>query len=172
MIGVVMFSKKNGKKVDYKKVAEELAVENAKLNESLLRERADAENVRRRAENDRISMSSYYKAGVVKELLSFIDNLDRALAHIPPETRDSQLETVKNWLKGLEAARKQLQDILNKIGVEKIKTVGEPFNPELHEAVIMEEGDGNQEVVSEELQSGYILGDEVIRHAMVRVKNQ
>ena len=54
--------------------------------------------------------------------------------------------------------------------IEGIKTVGEPFDPHYHEAVSMEEGEGGQEVVSEELQSGYKLGDEVIRHAMVRVK--
>ncbi|HYF96579.1 MAG TPA: nucleotide exchange factor GrpE, partial [Patescibacteria group bacterium] len=56
------------------------------------------------------------------------------------------------------------------IGVKKIKAVGESFDPRLHEAVSMEEGDGKEEVISEELQAGYTLGDEVIRHAMVKVK--
>ena len=56
------------------------------------------------------------------------------------------------------------------IGVQRIKTVGEVFDPRLHEAVSMEDGDGAVEVVCEELQSGYLLGDEVIRHAMVRVR--
>jgi molecular chaperone GrpE len=55
------------------------------------------------------------------------------------------------------------------IGVQRIKTTGEPFDPKYHEAVSMEEGKGTQEVVAEELQAGYTLGDEVIRHAMVRV---
>ena len=56
------------------------------------------------------------------------------------------------------------------IGVERIKTVGEHFDPHLHEAVGIEEGDGKHEIISEELQAGYRLGDEVIRHAMVKVK--
>jgi len=56
------------------------------------------------------------------------------------------------------------------MGVERIKTVGEIFDPRYHEAVSMEEGDGTTEVISEELQSGYQLGDDVIRHAMVRVR--
>ena len=68
---------------------------------------------------------------------------------------------------------KQLFQILDQIGVEKIKTVGEEFNPELHEAVSMDDSKpGSKEVVTEELASGYRLGDEVIRHAMVRVATQ
>ena len=56
------------------------------------------------------------------------------------------------------------------MGVSRITTVGEVFNPQLHEAVSMEDGDGTKEVVSEELQAGYVLGDQVIRHAMVKVR--
>ena len=55
--------------------------------------------------------------------------------------------------------------------MQRIKTVGEPFDPRFHEAVSVEEGDGPDEIVSEELQSGYRIGDDVIRHAMVKVKN-
>jgi molecular chaperone GrpE len=71
--------------------------------------------------------------------------------------------------KGLESIFKQFEQVFTKIGVERIKTVGEPFNPELHEAVTMEDGDGSQEVVIEELRSGYVVHGEVIRHAMVKV---
>lgn len=158
-------TKKKDEKIDYKKVAEELAAENAQLNEALLRERADAENVRRRAENDRISMASYYKGTVIKELLPVIDNFERALKHIPKELENDE------YIKGIQGVVKQFEQTLAKIGVERIKTVGEHFDPNLHEAVTMEEGDGDQEIVSEELQSGYKLGDQVIRHAMVRVKS-
>ncbi len=156
-------TKKKDENIDYKKIAEELATENASLNEALLRERADAENVRRRAENDRIQMAGYYKASVVKELLSVIDNFERALKHIPKELEHNE------YVKGIQGIVKQFEQTLAKIGVERIKTVGEHFDPNLHEAVTMEEGDGEHEVVSEELQSGYKVGDQVIRHAMVRV---
>ena len=152
-------------KVDYKAVSEQLAEENAQLNEALLRERADAMNVRKRADEERIKMAGYYKAEVIKVLLPIIDNFERALKAVP-----SELEG-KEYIKGVEGIVKQFGQTLNKLGVERIKTVGEHFDPEFHEAVTMEEGDGEHEIVSEELQSGYKLGDEVIRHAMVKVKS-
>ena len=71
---------------------------------------------------------------------------------------------------GVQGVVKQFEKTLADLGVERIKTVGEPFDPVYHEAVSAEEGEGTVEIVSEELQSGYKLGDEVIRHAMVRVK--
>jgi len=149
--------------VDYKEIAEQLTLENAQLNEAMLRERADAMNVRKRAEDDRLKMSGFYKAMVVKELLPTIDNFERALKSLPKELEDN------DYIKGIEKIVKQFSQVLQKLGVERIKTVGEVFNPELHEAVTMEEGDGEHEIVSEELQSGYRMGNEVIRHAMVRV---
>jgi molecular chaperone GrpE len=157
--------KTDNKKIDYKKIAEELAEENELLNQSLLRERADAENVRRRAESEKMAMAGYYKANVVKELLPIVDNFERALKSVPKDLEKN------DYVKGVQSILKQFEQTLSKLGVERIKTVGEEFNPELHEAVTMEDGDGEQEIVSEELQSGYKLGDEVIRHAMVRVKS-
>jgi molecular chaperone GrpE len=154
--------KKN--EVDYAQVAEQLATENAQLTEALQRERADATNIRRRHDEQIASLRSTVKASVVKDLLPIIDNFERALKHVPKELEGNE------YVKGIEGIVRQFEKTLADIGVERIKTVGEPFDPHLHEAVSMEEGDGKQEVVSEELQSGYCLGDDVIRHAMVRVK--
>jgi molecular chaperone GrpE len=151
--------------INYQKVAEELALENAQLNEALLRERADATNVRKRAEEDRIKMAGFYKAHVIKELLPVIDNFERALKAIPKDLEQN------DYIKGVQGIVKQFEQTLAKIGVERIKTVGQHFDPNFHEAITMEEGDGEHEIVSEELQSGYTLGDEVIRHAMVRVRS-
>lgn len=156
------------KKVDFEEVANQLAKELADAQDALMRERADAANVRRRADEDRLKMASFYKAGVVRELLAFLDNLDRAMSHAPKEESREWSE----WFKGLLSVKKHLEDALHKIGVERIKTVGEKFDPNLHEAITMEEGEGAEEIVSEELQAGYKVGDEVIRHAMVRVKPQ
>lgn len=148
---------------------EDLQNQIKELNDNLLRERADAMNVRRRAEEDRNKLSSFFKANTIKDLLPFIDNLDRALNHAP-KLED---KSYQDWIKGIEGVQKQLLQILSQIGVEKIKTVGEEFNPQLHEAVSMDDSKpGTKEVVTEELASGYILGDEVIRHAMVRVATQ
>jgi molecular chaperone GrpE len=104
------------------------------------------------------------KAGVVRDLLPVIDNFERALKHVPAELADN------DYIKGVQGVVKQFEKTLADVGVERIKTVGEPFDPRYHEAVSMEDGDGATETVSEELQAGYKLGEEVIRHAMVRVK--
>lgn len=138
----------------------------AELTEALQRERADATNIRRRHEEQITSLRSTVKAHVVRDLLPVIDNFERALKHVPADLADN------DYIKGVQGVVKQFEKTLADLGVERITTVGAPFDPRYHEAVSMEEGEGNEEVVSEELQAGYKLGDEVIRHAMVRVKTQ
>jgi molecular chaperone GrpE len=134
--------------IDYAQVAEQLAAENAQLTEALQRERADAVNLRRRHDEQIASLRSTVKASVVKDLLPVIDNFERALKHAPEELKGN------DYIKGIEGIVKLFEKTLADIGVERIKTVGEPFDPHYHEAVSMEEGEGNQEVVSEELQVG------------------
>ena len=141
-----------------------LKVQNSKLVEALQRERADVINVRRRHDEQMASVRNVVKAGVVRDLLPAIDNLERALKHTPKDLVNH------DYIKGVSGVVKQFEKSLSDLGVVKIHTVGEPFDAQLHEAVSMEDGDGNKEIISEELQPGYILGDEVIRHAMVRVK--
>jgi molecular chaperone GrpE len=136
------------------------------LTEALQRERADATNLRRRHDEQMASVRTLAKANVVRELLPVIDNFERALKHVPKELEGN------DYIKGVQAVVKQFEKTLADMGVQRIKTAGEPFDPKFHEAVSMEEGDGTQEIVSEELQSGYAIGDEVIRHAMVKVKMQ
>ncbi len=134
------------------------------LTEALQRERADVTNVRRRHEEQLANLKSVVKASVVRDLLPVVDNFERALKHVPEDLQGN------DYIKGVEGVVKQFEKTLADIGVERIKTVGEPFDPQYHEAVSMEEGEGATEVVSEELQAGYKIGDEVIRHAMVRVR--
>ena len=136
------------------------------LTQALQRERADAVNMRRQHDEQIASLRTMAKASVLRELLPVIDNFERALKHVPEDLAEN------DYIKGVQGVVKQFEKVLSGLGVEKIKTVGEPFNPHLHEAVSMEEGDGDQEIVSEELQSGYTVGDEVLRHAMVRVRQQ
>ncbi len=137
------------------------------LTQALLRERADAINLRRRHDEEISGLRTRIKANTISDLLPVIDNLERSLLHVPKELEGSP------YVKGVSGVVKQFEKTLSDMGVEKIKTVGEPFDPRLHEAVSMEEGDGGaQEVVSEELQSGYIVNGDVIRHAMVKVKLQ
>lgn len=142
---------------------EQLQQQVAELTEALQRERADAMNLRRRHEEQTASLRTVVKANVVRELLPVIDNFERALKHVPEDLKDN------DYIKGVQGVVRQFEKTLQDMGVERIKTVGEPFDPTYHEAVSMEEGDGDQETVSEELQAGYKLGTDVIRHAMVRV---
>jgi molecular chaperone GrpE len=136
------------------------------LTQALQRERADAVNLRRRHEADMAGLRDRVKAQVVRDLLPVIDNFERALKHVPKDLADN------DYIKGVQAVVKQFEATLADMGVERIKTVGEHFDPQLHEAVSMEEGDGDHEIIAEELQPGYRIGDDVIRHAMVRVKMQ
>ena len=138
----------------------------AELTAALQRERADATNIRRRHDEHIAGLKNMIKANVVRDLLPVIDNFERALKHVPKELEHN------DYIKGVNAVVKQFEKTLAELGVERIKTTGEPFDPRYHEAVSMEDSDGTTEVVSEELQAGYRLGDEVIRHAMVRVKMQ
>lgn len=138
----------------------------ADLTDALQRERADAMNIRRRHDEQIAKLKTTVKASVVADLLPVIDNFERALKHVPEDLAEN------DYVKGVQGVVKQFEKTLTDIGVTRIKTVGEEFNPHLHEAVSMEEGEGSKEIVSEELQSGYQLGEEVIRHAMVRVKPQ
>lgn len=138
----------------------------ADLTDALQRERADATNIRRRHEEQIAGLRDMVKAKVVRDLLPVIDNFERALRHVPADLAEN------DYIKGVQGVVAQFEKTLADLGVVRITTVGAPFDPRYHEAVSMEEGDGAQEVVSEELQAGYQLGDEVIRHAMVRVRMQ
>jgi molecular chaperone GrpE len=138
----------------------------AELTEALQRERADATNIRRRHDEQIAGLKDMVKANVVRDLLPVIDNFERALKHVPADLAEN------DYIKGVQGVVKQFEKTLADLGVERIATVDQPFDPRYHEAVSMEEGDGTEEIVSEELQAGYKLGDEVIRHAMVRVRTQ
>ena len=150
---------------------QELQSQVVDLTEALQRERADSVNIRRHHDQQVAGLKSMVKAGVVRDLLPVIDNFERAVKHLPPtQPATSESAPLLEWVEGVKKILSQFEKTLASIGVERIKTVGEPFDPRFHEAVSMEEGDGLQEIVCEELQSGYTIGEEVIRHAMVRVR--
>ena len=145
---------------------EELQQKIGELTEALQRERADAINVRRRTDEDKAKLGNFYKIMILREFLPALDNLDRAIKHAPKDLVDH------DYVKGVQGVVKQFEQCMQNLGIERIKTVGEPFDPKLHEAVHMEDGEGDQEMVIEELQPGYKMGDEVIRHAIVKVSKE
>lgn len=136
---------------------------------ALQTERADATNIRRRAEEDRLKLAGYFKSEVIKQLLPFIDNFERALKHTPKLDNQDQ----QQWLNGLESVKKQLEQILESLGIKQIGKVGEPFNPKFHEAVHMEQGSHQgHEVITEVHTPGFVSGDDVLRHAVVTVSTK
>ena len=132
------------------------------LTEALQRERADATNVRRRAEEEKARLSSTHKDNIIRDILPVVDNFERALKHDPEDIKEH------DYIKGISAVVRQFEEVLTKIGVTKIEAVGQNFDPNLHDAVSHNE-DGDKDVVTEELQSGYMLDDQVIRHSTVKV---
>jgi molecular chaperone GrpE len=148
--------------VDLKQLQQQIV----ELTGALQRERADAENIRRRHDEQIGGLKNMVTANVVQQLLPVIDNFERALKHAPHDLKDN------DYVKGVQGIVKQFEKTLTDMGVGRIQTVGEIFNPRLHEAISVDGEHGGHEVVSEELQSGYVLGDNVIRHAMVKVKTE
>src|SRR3989344_2635046 len=134
------------------------------LTKALQHERADAENMRRRHEQQIGELRDMVKANVVSELLPAIDNLERALKHVPKDLEGN------DYVNGVQATVKQFEKTLSDIGAERIRTVGEVFNPNLHDAMQVEDDGGQKEIIVEELQAGYKLGDQIIRHALVKVR--
>lgn len=125
---------------------------------------ADFENYKKRKEKEVLSSYTNGKIGAVEELLSVVDNFDRALLSI--ENDDSQ------FAQGIKMVSKQLYEALDKLGVKPIEALGKQFDPNLHNAVMhIEDENFGENVVAEEFLKGYICGDRVIRHSMVKVAN-
>ncbi|WP_431308947.1 nucleotide exchange factor GrpE [Halalkalibacter lacteus] len=136
----------------------------AELNNRILRIQADYDNFRRRSREEKEAAAKYRAQTVIEALLPVIDNFERALL-VKPEA-----EEAKSLLQGMEMVYRQFQDTLKNEGIEVIETVGQTFDPHLHQAVMQveEEGFDSNQIV-EELQKGYKLKDRVLRPSMVKV---
>ncbi|EJW17335.1 nucleotide exchange factor GrpE [Paenibacillus alvei] len=129
-----------------------------------LRAQADFDNFRRRTLKEKEDFAKYASAKLVTELLPVLDNFERALA---TEQASSEAES---FIKGVDMIFRQLGQVLEQEGVKPMEAVGQPFNPEFHQAVMTVDTDEYEEgVVVEELQKGYMLKDKVLRPAMVKV---
>lgn len=140
--------------------------EAAELKEQLLRVHADFDNFKRRTQEERAELFDTARAEMALKLMPVIDNFDRAAEHVPePIQKDP-------WYAGIEGIRKQFNELLAELGIERIKSVGEPFDPNRHEAISHEpSGDYDKDIISEEFEAGYALGDAVIRPSKVNVSS-
>lgn len=148
---------------DEKKELEQKQAELDELTDRYKRVLAEFENYKKRSSKERENLYNSILADVVESILPVLDNLESAAK---VETED------ENYKKGIEMVLQQFRIVLGSKGVEEIKTVGETFDPELHEAVssIQDEKLGEKEI-AEEYRKGYKIGTKVIRHSMVVVAN-
>lgn len=144
---------------------EELQQQIAELTDALQRERADAENIRKRAATEKVDNLARGREMAAEELVPLLDNLQKAFEYAPEDIADHK------WVQGVLGLESQLGKLLADLGLAKIETVGQEFDPETMQAVSVEEAGGDKEIVSEELQAGYTLNGKLIRVAMVKVKN-
>lgn len=144
---------------------EELKAENGSLKDQLLRKQAEFENYRRRTEKERGEVFKRGQKEVLIEMLSVLDNFERAMLSVAQGTADE--DALKQ---GFELIYKQFKDILAKLGVEAVESVGKTFDPHLHEAVTIEETSEHEaNTIIAEFQKGYKIGDHLLRPAQVKV---
>lgn len=128
------------------------------------RERADFSNYKKRAERDLMTMRFNAKVDTLKGLLPVLDDFERAMDNLPEDLAESP------WLEGIIAIQRKLQKTLTDEGIQPVDPVGEAFDPTLHEAIGRDsESDLESGTVTTTLQKGYIVGDRVLRPALVRV---
>ena len=143
--------------------------ENAELKDQLTRRQADFENYRKRVDRERSETYNRVVADVATKLLPVVDNLKRAL-EAEASVESSESDEFRHFLSGVDLIFKQLNGVLEALGVKPIAAVGEQFDPHIHEAVVTEATDDYEpDTVMQEIVAGYRLGDKLIRPALVKV---
>lgn len=142
---------------------EKLAEEN---NQRYLRAQADFDNFRRRTMKEKEELGQYASMKLINQLLPVVDNFERAVAAASVNGDFDSLA------KGVDMIFRQLESTLESEGLKAMNVVGEPFNPEFHQAIMQVDSDEHEEgIIVEEVQKGYILKDRVLRPAMVKVSS-
>ncbi len=148
---------------EFEQLKQELEQAQSKLQEMTTisqRALADLQNYKRRVEEEKAGFVTFANAALFVELLPAIQNIERALGAEPKDAK---------WAKGAEQTMRQIVQVLEKMGLKVIPTLDEKFDPKLHEALLT--GPGEADLILEELEKGYMLGDRVLKHARVKVGN-
>ncbi len=152
---------------DVESLKQALAEEKQKAEDYLAnwqRAQADFINYKRRTEEERQDFNRFTNANLILNLLPILDDLDRALNSVPPAKSAKH-----SWVEGIRLVDRKLRTILETQGLVPIKALGEPFDPNFHEAV--RQGKGKEGIVVEELQKGYMIHDRLLRPSKVVVGN-
>jgi molecular chaperone GrpE len=137
----------------------------AELETQVARLGADFANYRRRTEEERSQLTKMAQAQTLLELAPVLDNFRRATDHLPADLQGN------NWVTGVLYVEKQLEQILEGFGLQKVKTVGEQFDPKLHEAIETEPSETAANTITSEVEAGYMLDGQVLKPAKVKVSS-
>jgi len=139
-----------------------------KYKDLYLRAFAEQENIKKRLEREKDEIVKFANENLIKELLTVLDNLERAIDHA--EKGENNQESV---IEGIRMTCQSFKDILKKFGVQPVAALGEKFDPQFHEAAMQEEDPNKEEgTIIKEIQRGYLLKDRLIRPAMVVVSKR
>jgi molecular chaperone GrpE len=140
----------------------------AAAKQDVLYAQADTQNVRRRMEKEATDARAYAATNFARDVLSVVDNLTRALAAIPAETRED--EAMKPLVAGLEATGREMDSVLGKHGITRIAAMGLPLDPNQHQAMVeIPSADVEPGTIVAEMQAGYMIKDRLLRPALVGV---
>ncbi len=146
----------------------ELEAQLAEAKSAVMYAQAETQNVRRRAEKEAQDAKAYAATGFARDVLSVADNLSRALAAIPAELKDD--EKFNGLVTGLEATGRELESVFGRHGITKIVALGEALDPNRHQAMMeMPSADAEPGTIVQEIQSGYMIRDRLLRPALVGV---
>lgn len=154
---------------EWQRLVEQLQAEKADLHDKQLRALAEAQNVRRRAQQDVEKERKFGNERFARDVLSVADNFGRALSALPADL-DSLDPALRNVIVGIQATDRELQSVLERHGVTRIESLGKPFNAEFHQAMMeIENPDVPSGTVVQELIPGYLIAGRLLRAAMVAV---
>ncbi|WP_414713987.1 nucleotide exchange factor GrpE [Sphingomonas sp.] len=146
----------------------ELEAELAEAKAAVMYAQAETQNVRRRFEKEAQDAKTYAATAFARDVLSVADNLSRALSVIPPELRED--EKMKGLVVGLEATGRELDSVFARHGISKIVAMGEMLDPNRHQAMMeVPSADVEPGTIVQEIQSGYMIRDRLLRPALVGV---
>lgn len=156
---------KTGKK-DKKEKKDKKDIQIEELNDKLKRSMAEFDNFRKRTEKEKSSMYEVGAKDIIEKLLPIVDNFERGLSVL------SQEQLKEPFADGMDKVYKQLEKMLEDVGVKPIEAIEKEFNPDFHNAVMhIEDENLGENIVAEEFQKGYTFRESVIRHSMVKVAN-
>jgi molecular chaperone GrpE len=139
----------------------------ADARQEVLYAQAETQNVRRRLEQEKQNAAAYAATGFARDMLSVKDNLDRALAAIPEELRAD--ERMKGLVAGIEATGRELETVFQRNGITRVEALGQPLDPNKHQAMVEISGDAEPGTIVQEMQPGYMIKDRLLRPALVGV---